>query len=82
MSIIGKVSKTFGMMQTILRSSVKVGDLVALRLCQQAGKIGIITCTRDIGHDGLGFYWVLIDTGNRRFTKNCMVRHKWMENNE
>mgnify|MGYP003630816658 FL=1 len=57
---------------------MKAGDLVALRLCQQAGKIGMITCTHDVGHDGLGFYWVLIDTGNKRFTGNQLIRHKWM----
>ena len=58
---------------------MKVGDLVALRLCQQAGKIGMITCNRDVGHDGLGLYWVLIDTGNQCFTGNQLIRHKWME---
>ena len=58
---------------------MKVGDLVALKLCQQAGKIGMITCIRNVGHDGLGFYWVLIDTGVWGFTRNCMIRHKWME---
>ena len=58
---------------------MKVGDLVALRLCQQAGKIGIITCNSDIGHDGLGFYCVLIGTVNKRFTRNSMVRLKWMK---
>jgi hypothetical protein len=57
---------------------MKIGDLVALRLCQSAGKIGMIICRRDVGHDGLGFYWVLIDTGIRRFTGNQLIRHEWM----
>lgn len=63
---------------------MKVGDLVALRLCQQAGKIGMITCVTERSHlaeqkPELAIYWVLIDTGNQCFTGNQLIRHSWME---
>jgi hypothetical protein len=62
---------------------MKVGDLVALRLCQQAGKIGMITCVADRSHlavqnPELALYWVLLDTGNQCFTGNQLIRHEWM----
>jgi len=63
---------------------VKVGDLVALKLCQQAGKIGMITdapeSTAFPDNPKFALYWVLIDTGNQCFTGNQLVRHVWMEN--
>jgi hypothetical protein len=63
---------------------MEVGDLVALRLCQQAGKIGIITGAPDPSYlgkksPGLCLYWVLLDTGNQCYTGNQLIRHKWME---
>ncbi len=63
---------------------MKVGDLVALKLCQQAGKIGMITCIADRSDlaqrmPKLTLYWVLLDTGNQCFTGNQLIRHKWME---
>jgi hypothetical protein len=65
---------------------VQVGDLVALRLCQQAGKIGMITATPESTAfpDNLEFalYWVLTDMGNQCYTGNQLIRHKWMENND
>jgi len=62
---------------------VKVGDLVALRLCQQAGKIGMITCIPERSplaksKPKLGLYMVLLDTGNQCFTGNQLIRHRWM----
>ena len=62
---------------------MKVGDLVALRLCQQAGKIGMITRVSAssplaIQKPQLGLYWVLLDTGNQCFTGNQIIRHRWM----
>jgi hypothetical protein len=63
---------------------MKVGDLVALRLCQQAGKIGMITGVADAPQwhqtPKLALYWVLLDTGNQCFTGDQLIRHKWMEN--
>ena len=64
---------------------MKVGDLVALRLCQQAGKVGVITEVAPRSHvsmknPGLACYWVLLDTGNQCFTGKQLIRHKWMEN--
>ena len=64
---------------------MKVGDLVALRLCQQAGKIGMITCIPEQSHiakrnHDLTLYWVLVDTENTCFTGNQLIRHMWMEN--
>ena len=64
---------------------MKVGDLVALRLCQQAGKIGMITMLTKPSHlarakPELRIYWVLTDEGNQCFTGNQLIRHKWMEN--
>ena len=63
---------------------MKIGDLVALRLCQQAGKIGMITRIAERSHlaiknPELGLYWVLLDTGNQCFTGSQLIRHKWME---
>jgi len=63
---------------------MKVGDLVALRLCQQAGKIGMITCIPEQSYlaqqkPELAIYWVLVDTGNQCFTGNQLIRHGWME---
>jgi hypothetical protein len=64
---------------------MKVGDLVALKLCQQAGKIGMITCIPKQSHLGqrkplLRLYWVLLDAGVQCFTGNQLITHKWMEN--
>ena len=64
---------------------MKVGDLVALRLCQQAGKIGMITCIPKQSHlakkkPELALYWILLDTGKQCFTGNQLIRHKWMKN--
>ena len=64
---------------------MKVGDLVALRLCQQAGKIGVITCVAERSYlakqkPELALYWVLVDTRNQCFTGSQLIRHKWMEN--
>jgi hypothetical protein len=63
---------------------VKVGDLVALRLCREAGKIGIITMASrasnvSMADPGLRLFWVLLDTGNQCFTGNQLIRHQWME---
>jgi hypothetical protein len=63
---------------------VKVGDLVALRLCQDAGKIGMITDAPASAafpdNPEFALYWVLIDRGNQCFTGSQLIRHKWMEN--
>ena len=63
---------------------MKVGDLVALRLCQQAGKIGIITMASrpsnvSMADPDLRLYWVLLDTGDQCFTGSQLIRHSWME---
>ena len=63
---------------------MKAGDLVALRLCQQAGKIGMITHIPRQSRlaqkkPELAIYWVLVDTGNQCFTGNQLIRHSWME---
>lgn len=63
---------------------MKIGDLVALRLCQQAGKIGMITHIPErsslaVQKPELGLYWVLLDTGNQCFTGSQLIRHSWME---
>ena len=64
---------------------MKVGDLVALRLCQQAGTIGMITMLTKPSHlartkPELRLYWVLTDLGNQCFTGSQLIRHVWMEN--
>jgi hypothetical protein len=64
---------------------MKVGDLVALRLCQQAGKIGMIMGIPEPSHlakrkPELALYMVLLDTGNQCYTGNQLIRHRWMEN--
>lgn len=63
---------------------MKVGNLVALRLCQQAGKIGMITDTSEQNEEfankpHLALYWVLTDMGNQCYTGNQLIRHAWME---
>ena len=63
---------------------MKVGDLVALRLCQQAGKVGMITCIPKQSYlarrrPELGLYMVLTNTGNQCFTGNQLIRHSWMK---
>jgi hypothetical protein len=62
---------------------MKVGDLVALRLCQDAGKIGMITGAPDPSYLGkknpdLCLFWVLTDNGHQCFSGNQLIRHKWM----
>jgi len=64
---------------------MKVGDLVALRLCHDAGKIGMITgipTPSNIARrkPALRLYMVLTDKGNQCYTGNQLIRHKWMEN--
>ena len=64
---------------------MKVGDLVALRLCQQAGKIGMIVGIPEPSNlakrkPELALYMVLLDTGNQCYTGNQLIRHRWMEN--
>ena len=63
---------------------MKVGDLVALRLCHQAGKIGMITCVPKQSYVAkknpqLAIYWILVDERNQCYTGNQLIRHKWME---
>jgi len=66
---------------------MKVGDLVALRLCHDAGKIGMITGIPTPSNipwseskPELRLYMVLTDKGNQCYTGNQLIRHKWMEN--
>ena len=64
---------------------MKVGDLIALRLCQHAGKIGMITCVPKQSHlssrkPELRLYMVLTDKGDQCYTGNQLIRHKWMKN--
>ncbi len=64
---------------------MKVGDLVALRLCNEAGKIGMITDVPEQAEEfanksHLAMYWVLLDTGNQCFAGNQLIRHSWMKN--
>jgi hypothetical protein len=64
---------------------VKVGDLVALKLCGDAGKIGMITDAPNPSYLGkkspeLRLYWVLTDKGNQCYSGNQLIRHRWMEN--
>ena len=73
------------MTQKSFGNFMKRGDLVALRLCQQAGKLGIITILAEPSHlartnPALRMYWVLTDIGSQCFTGNQLTRHKWMEN--
>jgi hypothetical protein len=62
---------------------MKVGNLVALRLCNDAGKIGMITETPEStafpDNPEFALYWVLTDMGNQCYTGNQLIRHTWME---
>ena len=62
---------------------MKVGDLVALGLCNQSGQIGIIIQIPERTelikkNPGLGVYWVLTDEGSQWFTGAQVTRHKWV----
>ena len=63
---------------------MNVGDLVALRLCQDAGKIGMITRIPKPSYlaarkPELRLYMVLTDKGDQCYTGNQLIRHSWME---
>jgi hypothetical protein len=63
--------------------TMNVGDLVALRLCGDEGKIGVITDAPDPSYlgkknPGLCLFWVLTDKGNQCYSGNQLIRHKWM----
>lgn len=60
---------------------MEVGDLVALKFCGDAGKIGMITEVGDPSYlgksnPGLRLYWVLTDKGNQCYTGTQLIRQK------
>ena len=62
---------------------MKVGDLIALKLCGDVGKVGMITEVGDASYLGkssqdLRLYWVLTDKGNQCYTGTQLIRRKWM----
>ena len=60
-----------------------IGDLVALRLCNDAGKVGIITFIHKDSHltkskPHLRLYRILLRKGVQCFTGNQLIQHRWM----
>ncbi len=63
---------------------MKVGDLVELRGCNDAGKIGIITRIYERSYlakekPEFSLYQVLVDDRSACFTGNQLIIHTWMK---
>ncbi len=72
------------MNRILLGKLMKAGDLVALRLCKQAGKIGMITRVYERSYlarekPELSLYQVLLDDRSACFTGSQLIMHNWMK---